>query len=62
MVKSVNDTNVCIACALEGQADYIVSEDKDLHRVGHYRSIQVVGKQSFLRILEAQHVDEGNES
>lgn len=46
------DDNKFIACALEGQADYIVSEDKDLHRVGHYRSIQVVGKQSFLRVLE----------
>jgi predicted nucleic acid-binding protein len=56
------DDNKFIACALEAQANYIVSEDKDLHRVGQYRSIQIVGKQSFLRILEAQHVDEGNES
>lgn len=47
------DDNKLIACALEGSADYIVSEDKDLHRLGQYQSIRVVDKQAFLRILEA---------
>jgi predicted nucleic acid-binding protein len=47
------DDNKLIAFATEGQVDYIVSEDKDLHRLGHYHSIRVIGKQGFLRILEA---------
>lgn len=46
------DDNKLIACALEGQADYIVSEDKDLRRLGQYQTIRVVDKQAFLRILE----------
>jgi len=33
--------------------DYIVSEDKDLQRLGQYQTIRVVDKQAFLRILES---------
>lgn len=43
-----------IACAIEGKAEYIVSEDKDLRRLGKYGPIQIVGKQAFLRILEGE--------
>lgn len=46
------DDNKLIACALTGQVDYIVSEDKGLHRLGQYQSFRVVDKQGFLRILE----------
>ncbi len=46
------DDNKLIACALEGHVDYIVSEDKDLHRLGQYQTIRVLNKQAFLRVLE----------
>ena len=46
------DDNKIIACALEGLVDYIVSEDKDLRRLGQYQTIRVVDKQAFLTILE----------
>jgi len=47
------DDDKFIACAIEGQADYIVSEDKDLRRLGHYEHIRILGKQAFLGMLEA---------
>lgn len=56
------DDNTFIACALEGQAEYIVSEDKDLRRIGQYRSIRIVGKQDFLRLFAGQYVDETSAS
>ncbi len=52
------EDNKFIACALEGQADYIVSEDRDLRRIGQYRSIRIVGKRDFLRLLAGQHTGE----
>jgi predicted nucleic acid-binding protein len=57
VVTNDPDDDKFIACALEGQADYVVSEDKDLRRLGQYCSLQIVGKQSFLRILEAAPLD-----
>jgi len=54
IIKEDPDDNKFIACAVEGQADYIVSEDKDLRRLERYGQIQIVGKQAFLRILEAK--------
>lgn len=52
VVKDDPDDNKIFACAVDGGADFVVSEDKDLHRVGTYRSIQVVKKQAFLALLE----------
>lgn len=42
-----------IACAVEGNADYIVSGDNDLLDLGVYRNIQIVRVWDFLQILEA---------
>jgi hypothetical protein len=52
-IREDPDDNKFIACAVEGKAGYIVSEDKDLRRLGKYDDIVVVGKQRFLRMLEA---------
>jgi hypothetical protein len=53
------DDNKFLACAVEGNADYIVSEDKDLKRLGKYDSVSVLGKIEFLEMLEAQEVGRG---
>ncbi len=47
MIKSVNDTNI------DGGAGFVVSEDKDLLRIGSYESVQIVRKQAFLLMLES---------
>jgi putative PIN family toxin of toxin-antitoxin system len=52
------DDNKFLACAVEGNADFIVSEDRDLRRLGRYDSIAIVRKHQFLRILEESAHDE----
>lgn len=53
VVQDDPDDNKILACAVDGGADYVVSEDKDLHRIGEYRSVQIVDKQTFLALLDA---------
>lgn len=40
-----------VACAVEGQADYIVSGDQDLLVMGEYEGVQVVTPRQFVELL-----------
>jgi putative PIN family toxin of toxin-antitoxin system len=40
-----------VACAVEGQVDYIVSGDQDLLVLGEYEGVQVVTPRRFVEIL-----------
>lgn len=40
-----------VACAKEGEADYIVSGDQDLLVLGEYEGIQVITPRQFMEIL-----------
>jgi putative PIN family toxin of toxin-antitoxin system len=40
------------SCAVEGNADYIVSEDEDILVVGEYRGVKTVSAAEFIRIVE----------
>ncbi|TEU19628.1 MAG: putative toxin-antitoxin system toxin component, PIN family [Anaerolineales bacterium] len=40
-----------VACAKEGEADYIVSGDQDLLVLGKYEGIQVITPRQFVEIL-----------
>ncbi|MFN3761618.1 MAG: putative toxin-antitoxin system toxin component, PIN family [Anaerolineae bacterium] len=42
-----------VACAREGNADYIVSGDQDLLVLGEYEGIRVVSPREFAEILKA---------
>lgn len=43
--------NMVIECAIEGEADYILSGDPDLKVLGEYRKIQIVSPGEFLEML-----------
>ena len=43
--------NKFLACAVDGQADYLVSGDHRLLAVERYRRVQVVGVAEFLHVL-----------
>lgn len=48
--------NMVIACAVEGQADYIVSGDPDLVELGTFAKIQIVSPAEFIQVLRrGQH-------
>ncbi len=54
-VVSVRDDpkdNPILACAKDGQADYIVSGDPRLCRLGTFQGIKIVTPNEFLNILE----------
>ena len=41
-----------LACAVEGEADYVVTGDKGLLSLGEYRDIPIVSPATFVRALE----------
>jgi len=53
---------IFIACAVEGQADYIVSDDRDLLDLGAYQGIAIIRPAAFVAILDAlrQAPEEGS--
>lgn len=52
------DDNKFLACAVDGGADWVVSEDKHLRRLKRYDSIQILRKQAFLAMLEEEQAEE----
>jgi putative PIN family toxin of toxin-antitoxin system len=44
-----------VACAVEGEADYIVSGDRDLLVLGVYEGVRIVTPREFLGLLEESH-------
>lgn len=43
-----------LECALEAKADYVVSGDKHLLKMGNYEKIQVISVREFLEVLETK--------
>ena len=48
------DDNKFVECALEGRAQYIISRDQDLLRLGEYEGIRMVDDVEFLDILRTE--------
>lgn len=44
--------NIFLACALEGQANFIVSGDNHLKKLGQYQEIQIIEPADFLAIMK----------
>lgn len=51
------EDNKFLACAVEGQADYIVSGDKDLTDLKSYQGIPIVSPAVFLEIMAKPQAD-----
>ena len=50
-IKQDPEDNKFIGCAVEGEADYIVSGDRHLLSLKSYKGIQILNAESFLRVL-----------
>lgn len=46
--------NIFLACALTGNAQYIVSEDKDLLVLNPYNSIKIINALDFFAVIKSQ--------
>lgn len=44
--------NIFLACAVEGNADYIISGDHHLKDLGAYQGIEILDPAAFLKIIE----------
>jgi len=54
VIREDPDDDRILECATAANSEYIVSEDKDLLRLGKYRSTRIVNVELILEIL-AQH-------
>ena len=52
VVKDDSDDNKFVEAALEGKADYIVTQDRHLLNIKEFESIKMVTPKEFLRILK----------
>ena len=46
--------DLILSCAAEGQADFVISGDKDLTELGSFEGIRIREPAAFLRLMEAQ--------
>ena len=54
VIKEDPDDNRILECAAAAKSDYIVSEDKDLLRVGEYRGAKIVTIRDFMTLVLAE--------
>lgn len=52
IIQADPEDNRVLECALEGKADYIISEDKHLLSLKEYKGIRIATGAQFLRIFE----------
>ena len=55
VVKDDPDDNKFIEAALEGKADYIVTQDRHLLHIKEFEGIKIVSPEEFLRILKTEN-------
>jgi len=48
------DDNMYLACAIEGDADYIISGDQHLLKLGTFEGIKIITPAQFLEILKSE--------
>jgi len=58
LIKDDPADNKYLACAYEGEADYIVSGDHHLLDIGTYRGIEILKAKSFLDVWEKEREPE----
>lgn len=54
IIKDDPDDNIILECALEGQVDYVISQDKDLLTLKEFEEIRILTPRDFL-ILFSQN-------
>jgi len=52
IVENDLDDNMIIECAIEGNAEFIITGDSDLLKIGSYEGIKIIDTNAFLNILQ----------
>jgi len=53
VIKEDPDDDKFLECAVEGDAEYLVSRDKHLLKLKKYKGIEIIKPEEFLRIINA---------
>jgi putative PIN family toxin of toxin-antitoxin system len=53
VIKDDPSDNVFLACAIEGQANFIISGDNHIKALEHYQEIQIMDPAEFLELMES---------
>lgn len=53
--------DIFIACAVEGKADFLVSEDKDLLDIGEHEGVRVINVPTFFSIINPPEQEDDKE-
>lgn len=54
VINEEPDDDRVLECALAGKADYVVSGDRHLLKLGSYESILIVTARQFMDLVEAE--------
>jgi len=54
IVKDDPDDDIILECAVEGNVNYIVSQDKHLLKLKEFKGVKIVKPEEFLEIVEKQ--------
>ena len=54
VIKNDPDDNKILECAVAGNADYIVTNDKHLLKLGQFENIRILTPDDFLKLLNNQ--------
>ena len=57
IIKDDPDDNIILECALEGNADYIISGDEHLLGLKEFKGIKIISPKEFLNILTVGKVE-----
>ena len=58
IVKNDIDDNIVLECAVEGDVDYIITQDKHLLNIKEFRGIEIITPEEFLGILKSKKFPE----
>ncbi len=52
LIREDSSDNKFLECAVDGDADYVVSGDEHLLKIGRYKGIRILSVTQFLKLLE----------
>jgi 8-oxo-dGTP diphosphatase len=57
VLKEDPDDNIILECALEGRADYIVTQDNHLLKLGNFQNIKIITPEELMNMLKSNKVE-----
>ena len=53
VVKEDKEDNKIVECAIEGNVNYLISQDKHLLKLKNYKEVKIITPEEFLKLIKA---------